>query len=723
MDAKANCSVPPASPRRENTYTEQENSPRKKPRRSTIMEALLSEAELTPGQAGSSQMISTVATVPPSSTLPLDTYQHVPCSVIPTSSLTHPIPKPGLSPAGLPFYTHTETLDLPGLPPLPASCVYYFRHGHNTTNAVENVNQAIEQMLGRMNPPPGSRWRGVVGFDMEWTVDEVTKEQEKTGLIQVSDEASILLIQISSMKEFPSKLKDLITSPTIIKVGVNISGDMTKLVKDFGAEYAECAVLELSVLAKAADVGLIGTKLNDLDTNQASVGIGIKRAETQIKAAPCGSASVEQVKGGKTQIQLARLSRRYLGRELEKGKERCSNWDQFLTQKQQEYAANDAHASLALYHALRTVHTRSIAEGTIPVGNPLSLEDERAAATTPIVPPIPAKPATSDDATPNIMSTSELQNLAPMQLESLTSWLVLLYDLISNPGRAALQMKRPRKSRKSATLNDRSKALIAAKQKATVVTRTSSQVTAKPKLVSTFKAAKTPGINLVAATAFEVFDQAPTIGTEAQAQLPDAGTSDVAFAGPIENSIAQGASKSRSLAPARRRTAEKKRNEVTGKPWPPLHRAASMTNSSLSTISPGQSGDSSTLASLPPPSGDATHLPPSFLQYPAPTRTATPPETTSQRAASSEQLHAYLLWHNQLFTVAQICTTMGTAKRPLTRQTIMMHILDYLKLDEALDFDARRLKTLVDSDATGWVREYYREFLERKLGGIDEDSQ
>lgn len=139
---------------------------------------------------------------------------------------------------------------------------------------------------------------------------------------------------------------------------------MNKLIRDFGAEYAGRAVLELSVLAKVADVGLVGTKISDLDTNQASVGIGIKPVDAQMENVLDGpddenlgsdgedevvalektpamdekkdKTADKRVKGGKAMVQLARLSRRYLGRELEKGEERMSNWDQFLNPKQRE---------------------------------------------------------------------------------------------------------------------------------------------------------------------------------------------------------------------------------------------------------------------------------------------------------------------------------------------------------------------------------------------------
>lgn len=144
------------------------------------MEALLRGTEQSQGQAGSSRQMSTVATVTPRFTPPAIQYIPRKASLPPTTS------RPLLSPAGLPYYAHTEALDLPGLPPLPASNVHYFRYSPASLNAVDDVNRAIEKMTGRMNPPPGSQWRGVVGFDMEWTVLQRVGGQRKTGLVQVS---------------------------------------------------------------------------------------------------------------------------------------------------------------------------------------------------------------------------------------------------------------------------------------------------------------------------------------------------------------------------------------------------------------------------------------------------------------------------------------------------------------------------------------------------------
>jgi hypothetical protein len=201
---------------------------------------------------------------------------------------------------------------------------------------------------------------------------------------------------------------------------------MRRLCKEFGVEYAGRGIVDLSFLAKITDVGLVGTRVGDLDTDQAGVGVGVKstKDENELLANASGDildansnlsdeeTPVATITGAKTKpraispadklvppgrglVQLARLSRRYLGRELAKGDVRTSNWDRFLSkdQLQCQYlfhlyllisrpnksdfldAANDVHAGLAIYHALRFIHARSIAEGVIPVPAPPPWDD------------------------------------------------------------------------------------------------------------------------------------------------------------------------------------------------------------------------------------------------------------------------------------------------------------------------------------------------------------
>jgi hypothetical protein len=142
------------------------------------MEALLRGAGQSQEQAEGSRQMSTTATAPASVTHPL------PRPLARASPPTAVSRMPSLAPNGLPFYTHTETLASSGLPSVPLSSTHYFRY-LKTPNAEEETNQAVSRMIDRLKSPPGSRWQGVVGFDMEWTV-AYGRGTTKTGLIQVS---------------------------------------------------------------------------------------------------------------------------------------------------------------------------------------------------------------------------------------------------------------------------------------------------------------------------------------------------------------------------------------------------------------------------------------------------------------------------------------------------------------------------------------------------------
>ncbi|KDN44303.1 hypothetical protein RSAG8_05567, partial [Rhizoctonia solani AG-8 WAC10335] len=369
---------------------------------------------------------------------------------------------------------------------------------------MDQANYAVGQLVDRMEPLPGSRWRGVVGFDMEWTVG-FGRAMRKTGLIQLSDTTTILLIQISSMESFPHRLKDLITSATILKVGVNIGADMKKLCRDFGSSYAARGVLDLSYLARAVDVGLVGTRVEDMDSGRASSGVGIAKNLDPAQTANIPNSSIEDelsdeddpqaptenesaipskregtnelIRSGRKIISLARLVRRYLARELEKGAVRTSNWETLLSTEQKQYAANDAHTGLALYYALRKVHARSVAEGVIPVRSPPPWGNDLSPNNTTEIPPSGPRPApppfraqaSSHKATSaqKFVPASELQHLTPIQLESLLPWDSLVRDLQAEfeEARAAVLVKR---NKEGVDLKGRGEAVVAAAEAAAV---------------------------------------------------------------------------------------------------------------------------------------------------------------------------------------------------------------------------------------------------------------
>ncbi|CAE6522146.1 unnamed protein product [Rhizoctonia solani] len=654
-----------SDPRRGPSDT-QESGPRKKSRKSAIMEALRRGASQNDGTLGPSRQMSTVASVSHSR------YRSPQYATRPKSPTS--IAKSSVSSTGLPFYTHTESLDSSSLPALSTSRVEYIRD-------MDQANYAVGQLIDRMEPLHGSRWRGVVGFDMEWTVR--MGPQRKTGLIQVSDASTVLLIQISSMESFPHKLKELITSAIILKVGVNIGGDMKKLCRDFGPSYAARGVLDLSQLARAVDVGLVGTTMEDLDSSRASLGVGVSKnldstqvdnlldtnMEDELSDEENAQASIENdsakptkkegtneiVRSGRKVISFARLVRRYLGRELEKGDVRTSNWETRLSGEQKQYAANDAHAGLALYYALRKVHSLAISKGVIPVPSPPPWGSDLHLNTTMELPPSGPRPApppfrariTSYKATPTqeFVPVSELQDLTPVQLESLIPWDSLIQDLQAEfeEARAAVLVKR---KKEGVDLKGRGEAVVAAEETAAVV-----------KLADTPSLAHTSNSNSIAAGRKVV----PNPLGNAYYDSPQPGS-----VYPRRNGIMH--------VGGRRQAQPDKQSEALGKKWPPTRSFPTRSTESLSHAPPLTTPSLSKPVSEAEPADSDVEVEPQLPESthsPLPTRSVNSPTVSSGARSSPQHLRAYLLWHKQQLPLAQICASLRSARYPLANSTVM----------------------------------------------------
>ncbi|KAL4262805.1 3'-5' exonuclease domain-containing protein [Pleurotus pulmonarius] len=169
--------------------------------------------------------------------------------------------------------------------------------------------------------------RGPIGFDMEWRVfytrsssGPVKVTTCRTATVQVCDERMILVIQVHRMKRFPQKLKELIESKTIVKMGANILNDGAKLFSDYGVVGQN--LVELGALARQADPDAAKLFITKRGT---------------VRNSTAGIAS------------LAKVVAKYCGKVLEKPKERTSNWEASLTERQLTYAANDAHSALMAY--------------------------------------------------------------------------------------------------------------------------------------------------------------------------------------------------------------------------------------------------------------------------------------------------------------------------------------------------------------------------------------
>ncbi|KAG8710950.1 hypothetical protein FRC11_003952 [Ceratobasidium sp. 423] len=536
------------------------------------------------------------------------------------------------------------------------------------------------------------------------------------------------------MDSFPHRLKDLITSTTILKVGVNITNDAKKLCRDFGSSYAARGILDLCHLARAVDVGLVGTRIEDLDSSRASSGVGIPKNLDPTQTADVPDPIIEDeisdedntpvpsenepatlakkegtsglVRSGRTLISFARLVRRYLARELEKGDVRMSNWERVLSPEQKRYAANDAHAGLALYHALRKVHSRAVAEGTIPVPSPPPWDNHASpnditetfpSEPRPAPPPFRAQ-VTSGKASSarKFVPTSELQNLTLIQLESLIPWTSLIKDLQAelDEAKAAVLVKR---KKEGVDLKGRGEAVVAAAEAAAAAKPTGTSSLAYTPVSNNDAFGKNSVPNPLGGTHY---DSPQSVNTRPP---PDKGTS-------YKN---------------HKQAFQDKQNESLGKKWPPTRVFASRSTEAFSNDHPFITPTVSKAVFRTKPAPDSDKVDP---QPQEPTRPAMParsdglPTPSSSTGPAAQHLRAYLLWHKQQ-PLSQICASMRSARYPLAKSTAISYIVQALQADENLPFEATRLKNLVALDTTNWVRETYKKFLESKIGPMEDESQ
>ncbi|KAH8990746.1 ribonuclease H-like protein [Lactarius akahatsu] len=157
---------------------------------------------------------------------------------------------------------------------------------------------------------------GAIGLDLEWPFsrDRTGVQKEgKVALVQLCDADIILLVHVSKMERFPRKVKELIESSKVPKMGVNIRNDGRKLFCDYGILSSN--LIELGALA------------GQIDSSFASI---FKRPI----------------------VSLATVVSYYLKKALDKGPVRTSDWSKDLTRDQMIYASNDVHSGLMVYKSL-----------------------------------------------------------------------------------------------------------------------------------------------------------------------------------------------------------------------------------------------------------------------------------------------------------------------------------------------------------------------------------
>lgn len=161
-----------------------------------------------------------------------------------------------------------------------------------------------------------------VGLDMEWPVSYRPGRQEKTAVLQLCTSADkCYIFHLSCIGGIPPGLEQLLSSPSIIKVGVGIQSDFWKLERDYGLPVApilKCSVVDLSHYAN-------------------------------------------QVLGSKETWSLDGLVKHLFQRKINKNPSvRKSDWSEFpLTDIQKSYAATDAYVSYLIYEKLNKMDDNS----------------------------------------------------------------------------------------------------------------------------------------------------------------------------------------------------------------------------------------------------------------------------------------------------------------------------------------------------------------------------
>ncbi|VDC03857.1 unnamed protein product [Peniophora sp. CBMAI 1063] len=154
-------------------------------------------------------------------------------------------------------------------------------------------------------------FEGPYGFDCEW---KCMPASNRIALVQLSNGSKVLLIHVSAMPEFPSRLKALLEDATVAKVGVFVEGDGTGLKNDYNVSAKN--LVNLGPLAWRVD------------------------ERFRYFNRPRGTS-------------LAKTVVHFLGQVLPKGPVRIGNWERRpLTEEQREYAACDAHCAWEVYKLL-----------------------------------------------------------------------------------------------------------------------------------------------------------------------------------------------------------------------------------------------------------------------------------------------------------------------------------------------------------------------------------
>lgn len=202
----------------------------------------------------------------------------------------------------------------------------------------------------------------VLGFDIEWEPGASKKSSIKANvsLIQLACEDRICLIHTAQFRGdapedlMPPTLQSILGSENVVKAGVNISGDATRIERHLGVRMVgqfELAHLYKVVTSPAAQV------------NKSLKGAGL-------------AAQVQSV----------------LLLPLKKDDVRVSQWSRPLSKEQADYSASDAYAGFRLFHALEVKRLAMVPTPPRPafreLNKPIVLGDGTVVRSRPRKPPV-----------------------------------------------------------------------------------------------------------------------------------------------------------------------------------------------------------------------------------------------------------------------------------------------------------------------------------------------
>jgi len=238
----------------------------------------------------------------------------------------------------------------------------YIKSETETTKALKGIKEIIKVKQKLPEPLPEG-CRHVFGFDLEWKPSFVSGKENKTAVLQLANEKTCYIFHISRIGKIPEGLVSLLQDPSVIKTGVSIMGDASKLYKDF--RIGSRGLVDLAQYTRSK-----------IPKNEA------------------------------VRLSLAGLLLRFENRTLLKPKSVVlSNWELPLTEKQLTYAANDAAAGFAIFQQISALPP-SPNPGAPPLKDLIrSYQPPRS-----IIAPTPSLQETDED--------NEIKNNLPSRLQS-----------------------------------------------------------------------------------------------------------------------------------------------------------------------------------------------------------------------------------------------------------------------------------------------------------------